>query len=268
MQHDKSSEAEFAAAVALHAPQLQQSFAQGDLQEATRIIAQISQVRERTLYLEVGRLTRELHNAIIDFDIDPRNPHAQEMSQITDASERLQYVVNMTDQAANSALDLVEKSAQLVTYISYEAQSLTTDWQRFMRREMQADEFRVLARRIEEFLRRSLHDSDQLSANLNEIMMAQGFQDLTGQVINRVMTLITDIESDLLKLVAMAGQVDRVVGIEHCPDELSKKAPDDNKHKKEKSNIAGEGPQIHADKRDDVISDQVDVDDLLSSLGF
>ncbi len=109
MEHDNSSEAEFAAAVALHASQLQQSLAQGDLQEVTRIIAKISQVRERTLYLEVGRLTRELHNAIIDFDIDPRNPHAKEMSQITDASERLQYVVNMTDQAANSAIDLVEK---------------------------------------------------------------------------------------------------------------------------------------------------------------
>lgn len=269
MDNEKSNEADdFAAAVAQHAAHLQQCLEQGNLHEAGQIIAQINQVRERTVYQEVGRLTRELHNALIDFDVDPRSPHAKEISQITDASERLQYVVNMTDEAANRAIDLVEKSAPLVTYISYEAQSLTTDWQRFMRREMQADEFRVLARRIEEFLRRSLHDSDQLSANLNEIMMAQGFQDLTGQVINRVMTLITDIESDLLKLVAMAGQVDRVVGIEHCPDELSKKAPDDNKHKKEKSNIAGEGPQIHADKRDDVISDQVDVDDLLSSLGF
>jgi chemotaxis protein CheZ len=266
MQHDKSSEtefeAEFEAAVALHAPQLQQSFAQGDLQEATRIIAQISQVRERTLYLEVGRLTRELHNAIIDFDIDPRNPHAQEMSQITDASERLQYVVNMTDQAANSAIDLVEKSAPLVTYISYEAQSLTADWQRFMRRDMQADEFRLLAKRIEAFLLRSLHDSDQLSANLNEIMMAQGFQDLTGQVIKRVMTLIADIESNLVKLMVMAGQVDRVVGIEHSAEDLRKKH-----HKKNNSNT-GEGPQIHADKLDNVVTDQVDVDDLLSSLGF
>lgn len=262
MEHDNSSEAEFAAAVALHAPQLQRSFAQGDLQEATRIIAQISQVRERTLYLEVGRLTRELHNAIIDFDIDPRNPHVQEMSKITDASERLQYVVNMTDQAANSALDLVEKSAPLVTYISYEAQSLTADWQRFMRRDMQADEFRLLAKRIDAFLLRSLHDSDQLSANLNEIMMAQGFQDLTGQVIKRVMSLIADIESNLLKLVVMAGQVDRVAGIEHPTEDLRKQ-----KHKKNNSN-AGEGPQIHADKHDDVVADQVDVDDLLSSLGF
>jgi len=263
MEHNESSEAdEFASAVALHAPQLQQSLEQGDLQLAGRIIAEINQVRERTLYLEVGRLTCELHNAIIDFDIDPRNPHAKEMSQITDASERLQYVVNMTDQAANSAIDLVEKSAPLVTYISYEAQGLIADWQRFMRREMKADEFRLLAKRIEAFLSRSLHDSDQLSANLNEIMMAQGFQDLTGQVIKRVMTLIADIESNLLKLVVMAGQVDRVVGIEHPSGDLR------TKETKEKKTSSGEGPQIHADRRDDVVSDQVDVDDLLSSLGF
>ncbi len=262
MEHKNSTEADFASAVALYAPELQLSLAQGDLQEVTRIIAQISQVRERTLYQEVGRLTRELHSAIIDFDIDPRNPHAKEMSQITDASERLQYVVKMTDQAANCAIDLVEASAPLVNYISYEAQSLMADWQRFMRREMKADEFRLLAPRIEDFLSRSLHDSDQLSANLNEILMAQGFQDLTGQVIKRVMTLIADVESNLLKLVVMAGQVDRAVGIEHSTDDLRKKS-----NREKKSNV-GEGPQIHADKLEDVVSDQVDVDDLLSSLGF
>lgn len=262
MGQDKSSEDDFASAVALHAPQLQHSLEQGDLAAAAQIIAQISQVRESALYREVGRLTRELHTAIIDFDIDPRNPHAKEMSQITDASERLQYVVTMTDEAANSALDLVEKSAPLVTYISYEAQSLIADWQRFMRREMKADEFRVLAKRIEAFLSRSLHDSDQLSTNLNEIMMAQGFQDLTGQVIKRVMTLIADIEANLVKLCVMAGQVDRVAGIEHSTEDLRKKAG------KEKDSAAGEGPQMHADIRDDVVTDQVDVDDLLSSLGF
>ena len=262
MGQDKSSEDDFASAVALHAPQLQHSLEQGDLAAAAQIIAQISQVRESALYREVGRLTRELHTAIIDFDIDPRNPHAKEMSQITDASERLQYVVTMTDEAANSALDLVEKSAPLVTYISYEAQSLTADWQRFMRREMKADEFRVLAKRIEAFLSRSLHDSDQLSTNLNEIMMAQGFQDLTGQVIKRVMALIADIEANLVKLCVMAGQVDRVAGIEHSTEDLRKKAG------KENASAAGEGPQMHADIRDDVVTDQVDVDDLLSSLGF
>lgn len=262
MEKDKSSEDDFMSAVALHAPQLQQSLEQGDLEAAAQIIAQISQVRESALYREVGRLTRELHTAIIDFDIDPSNPHAKEMSQITDASERLQYVVTLTDDAANSALDLVEQSAPLVTYISYEAQSLIEDWQRFMRRDMQAEEFRVLAKRVADFLSRSLHDSDQLSANLNAIMMAQGFQDLTGQVIKRVMTLIADIETNLVKLCVMAGQVDRVAGIEHSSEDLRKKRT------KDKNSSAGEGPQMHAQTRDDVVTDQVDVDDLLSSLGF
>ncbi len=262
MEKDKSSEDDVMSAVALHAPQLQQSLEQGDLEAAAQIIAQISQVRESALYREVGRLTRELHTAIIDFDIDPSNPHAKEMSQITDASERLQYVVTLTDDAANSALDLVEQSAPLVTYISYEAQSLIEDWQRFMRRDMQAEEFRVLAKRVADFLSRSLHDSDQLSANLNAIMMAQGFQDLTGQVIKRVMTLIADIETNLVKLCVMAGQVDRVAGIEHSSEDLRKKRT------KDKNSSAGEGPQMHAQTRDDVVTDQVDVDDLLSSLGF
>ena len=263
MGQDKSSEADdFTSAIALHAPQLQQSLEQGDLEEVARIVTQISQIRDSALYREVGRLTRELHTAIIEFDIDPRNPHAQELSQITDASERLQYVVNMTDDAANSALHLVEKSAPLVTYISYEAQSLIADWQRFMRRDMKADEFRVLAKRVENFLLRSLQDSDDLSSNLNEIMMAQGFQDLTGQVIKRVMKLIADVEANLVKLCVMAGQVDRVAGIEHSSEDLRKK------DSTEKNSSTGEGPQMRANTRDDVVTDQVDVDDLLSSLGF
>ena len=66
MEKDKSSEDDFMSAVALHAPQLQQSLEQGDLEAAAQIIAQISQVRESALYREVGRLTRELHTAIID----------------------------------------------------------------------------------------------------------------------------------------------------------------------------------------------------------
>ena len=107
-----------------------------------------------------------------------------------------------------------------------------------------------------------MHDSDQLSKNLNEVMMAQSFQDLTGQVIKRVTTLIADIEESLLKLVVMASTVDRVAGIEHQPEEF-KQAID-----KQKSLIMGEGPQIRPDKNKEVVADQVDVDDLLSSLGI
>ena len=169
------------------------------------------------------------------------------------------------DDAQESQQASVEESAPLVNYVSYEAQSLTADWQRFMRREMDADQFRSLVKRIDQYLKRSMNDGSLLSQNLSEIMLAQDFQDLTGQVIKRVTRLITELESNLLNLVLMAGQVDRVAGIQHDRDAMR---AEQEKKKQEKSPSNGEGPQMHADKREDVVSGQDDVDDLLSSLGF
>ncbi|HCA65722.1 MAG TPA: protein phosphatase, partial [Pseudomonas sp.] len=114
-------------------------------------------------------------------------------------------------------------------------------------------------------LQRSMNDGSQLSQNLSEIMLAQDFQDLTGQVIKRVTRLITELESNLLNLVLMAGQVDRVAGIQHDRDAMR---AEQEKKKQEKMPSNGEGPQMHADMREDVVSGQDDVDDLLSSLGF
>lgn len=242
------------------AHQLVDSLEEGNLREAVQLINELNQVRDNGLYQEVGKLTRELHNAIADFHIDTHLPGAAEASEITDATERLTYVVKMTEKAANRTMDLVEQCAPLVNFISYEAQSLISDWQRFRRREMDAAGFRELANRLDAFLTRTLHDGDQLSKNLNEIMLAQDYQDLTGQVIKRVTKLVTDVESNLVKLVFMASRVDRYAGIEHDLAERDKR--------QQERRTQGEGPQMNTDKRTDVVSSQDDVDDLLSSLGF
>jgi len=146
--------------------------------------------------------------------------------------------------------------------LTSEASALSADWARFMRREVGAEEFRELARRVEGFLTRTETDTREVSAHLNDILLAQDFQDLTGQVIKRVTQLVTEVESNLLKLVLMASQVDRFAGIEHEPQPVA------TEKNQEKHLSQGEGPQIHADKREDVVSGQDDVDDLLSSLGF
>ena len=122
---------------------------------------------------------------------------------------------------------------------------------------MAADEFRDLYRRVGEFLDRTETTSSEVSAHLNDILIAQDYQDLTGQVIKRVTTLVHDVEESLVSLVRMAGQVDRITGINHAEVSETKK-----------TSSRGEGPQIHADKREDVVSGQDEVDDLLSSLGF
>src|SRR3546814_2243564 len=66
--------------------------------------------RDRGLYQEVGKLTRELHSAIVNFQIDPNMPQAEEVSQITDATERLGYVVKLTEAAANRTMDQIGRA--------------------------------------------------------------------------------------------------------------------------------------------------------------
>lgn len=245
-----------------HARDLLDSLERGNFGDAVQVIHDLNKARDQGLYHEVGKLTRELHNSIANFQIDLHGSHAQEVSQITDATERLNYVVRMTEKAANRTMDLVEESAPLVNDMNSEAHALSTDWARFMRREVGADEFRELAKRIELFLERSERDSGKLSSHLNDILLAQDFQDLTGQVIKRVTSLVTEVESSLIKLICMASQIDRYTGTQH--DHAAMRA----ELEQQKEPSRGEGPQIHADKRDDVVSGQVDVDDLLSSLGF
>ncbi|WP_296271350.1 protein phosphatase CheZ [Pseudomonas sp. UBA6323] len=262
MEHDDSTLGDLESTLKNNARDLVDSLEQGNFGAAVQLINELNKVRDRGLYHEVGKLTRELHNAIVNFQLDPRMPHAQELSQIADATERLNYVVTMTEKAANRTMDLVEQSAPLVNDLSDEAHSLSVEWGRFMRREIGADGFRELAKRVELFLARSERDGAKLSGHLNDILLAQDYQDLTGQVIKRVTQLVTEVESNLLKLVLMASQVDRFAGIQHDHEVL--RAEQDQL----KEPSRGEGPQIHADKRDDVASSQDDVDDLLSSLGF
>jgi chemotaxis protein CheZ len=262
MEHDDSTLGDLESTLKNNARDLVDSLEQGNFGVAVQLINELNKVRDRGLYHEVGKLTRELHNAIVNFQLDPRMPHAQELSQIADATERLNYVVTMTEKAANRTMDLVEQSAPLVNDLSDEAQSLSAEWGRFMRREIGADGFRELAKRVELFLARSERDGAKLSGHLNDILLAQDYQDLTGQVIKRVTQLVTEVESNLLKLMLMASQVDRFAGIQHDHEALR------TEQEKSKEPSRGEGPQIHADKRDDVASNQDDVDDLLSSLGF
>ncbi|MGC7837214.1 protein phosphatase CheZ, partial [Pseudomonas wayambapalatensis] len=155
MESRNDSLGEFESTLKKHAEQLVQSLERGQFGEAVQLIHQLNQTRDRGLYQEVGKLTRELHSAIVSFQIDPRMPQAEEVSQITDATERLSYVVRLTENAANRTMDLVEQSTPVLNDLASEAQTLSVDWQRFMRREVAAPEFRELVKRVDSFLTHS-----------------------------------------------------------------------------------------------------------------
>ncbi len=225
-----------------------------NFQEASAMIVDMIEARDRTLFNKVGRLTRGLHDAIVNFHIDG---HIDEEAEgIHDATDRLNYVINLTQQAADRTMDMVEASAPIAMNLGQEANSLRDDWLRLRRREMSKDEFSDLYKRMDIFLNQMCEGTEALNANMQTIVLEQGFQDLTGQVIKKVIGLVKDVEADLVDLVRIAGQVEEMTGVERSADDSERKSEE------------LEGPQIHADKRDDVVSGQDDVDDLLSSLGF
>ena len=235
-----------------------------DYVQASEVISKLNQSRDSLIFNSVGRLTRALHSAIVNFNVDAEVEATEEKhtekSHMTDASDRLHYVLKLTQDAADKTMDKVEASAPIATNISNESQALRSEWSRLKRREMDAEEFRKLYYRMDEFLERIGGGAEELSQNLQEIILEQGYQDLTGQVLKKVIGLVSDVESELVNLVRIAGQVEDIAGFNSAAD-------NSNGPSTEKSS-EGEGPQINAEKRDDVVSSQDEVDDLLSSLGF
>lgn len=255
--NSSSLDAEVTERLRSQANQLVEQVNAGDYASAMRLINDLNEVRDQSLYREVGRLTRSLHEAIRNFQIDPQNPEQQEaLSKMSDASDRLEYVVKMTSNAANRTMDLVEDAMPRANAMREQARELRDDWQRLRRREMAPAEFRELYGRIDRFFVTMADDADAMYGDLSEILLAQDFQDLTGQVIQKVTTLVKEVEEHLLSLVMMASHVDQITGTVH-----------DIAAPEEESPEKGQGPQINA-QRADVVSGQDDVDDLLSSLGF
>lgn len=136
------------------------------------------------------------------------------MSQIADATDRLSYVVEMTEKAANRTMDLVEQSAPLVNQLGDDSRSCTRSGNASCAGKSTLTASASLAKRIEQFLVRSGENAGQLSSQLNDILLAQDYQDLTGQVIKRVTKLVTEVEQPR-EAGLDGGQVDRYAGIEH-----------------------------------------------------
>ncbi len=229
--------------------------------EASEIIGTMIQARDRHIFNSVGQLTRGLHNAIVNFHVDAdidKIPPEILNSDIKDASDRLTYVIELTQQAADKTMDMVEASAPIALNLGQEASNLHSDWLRLRRREMSREEFADLYERMDGFLSQMCEGTNQLNQNMQAIVLEQGFQDLTGQVLKRVITLVRDVEKDLVSLVRVAGQVEEITGLVHIEKEV----------KTVEVSSEPEGPQIHADKRIDIVHGQDEVDDLLSSLGF
>ncbi len=239
---------------------------QGDkYDEASKLIENIMDCRDQHIFQSIGKLTRGLHDAIVNFNVDGgvcagKDQHT-ENCEFNDASNRLNYVIELTRNAAEKTMDMVEEDAPISMDIGQEAAQLKEQWGRLKQREMTPEEFRELYGRLDVFFDNMDTSTTKLNENLQNIILEQGFQDLTGQVLKRVISLVSEVEENLVSLVRIAGQVESVVGIK--PEEEREKAA-----ATKVADIKGEGPQVKAKEREDVVNNQDEVDDLLSSLGF
>ena len=222
---------------------------QGDGEKAQEIIGRLAQKNDSLLLQEIGRLTRELHTALNGFNLDSQLSGIGE-EDFSDARERLHYVISLTDQAANSTLNAIEEAVPLCDQLHGSVQEIRESWERFLGREMNAEEFRVFSRQLKGYLGEWDEQIAAIKQHLNDILMAQDFQDLTGQVLHRVIELVENLESNLVGLIRVAGGGTR------------------KNEKKEGPDIEATGPKVPGVDKWDTVSSQGEVDDLLSSLGF
>lgn len=225
----------------------------GDNEGARAILETASQDHSEQLFAEVGKLTRQLHDSLNNFQLDSRIAGLA-TEDIPDAQSRLMYVISETEKAANITMDAVESSMPVAEQLHADITAIMPEWKKLMNREIELGEFKSLCYQIDGLFARCLEQSDFLNSKLTEILMAQGYQDLTGQVIRRVIELAKEVEDSLVHMLTVFGDPETEVAAD--------------KGKKEKDKLEAEGPIIDKDSRDDVVSGQDDVDDLLSSLGF
>lgn len=222
----------------------------GDESGAREILDELTRIRETELYKEMGKLTRELHDSIMAFGKDDALINLAK-EDIPDARSRLRHVIKMTDDAANRTLTAVEESMPICESVTNSSGELHEKWRRFIQRDMNVQEFRELSLLIDQFLEGNTEQVKVLRGKLNEILMAQDFQDLTSQIIKRVIGLVENVETNLVNLVKLSGGN---VKIEF------EKTKDDH-------SIEATGPAVPGVDTN-VVSGQDEVDDILSSLGF
>jgi chemotaxis protein CheZ len=217
----------------------------------------IVRMREPQTITEIRKLTGDLQKALERFSIESRLADIAE-NEIPDARTSLMHVIKMTDEAAHRTLDLVEQSGPLAERTAREAGALIESLKTYRERPTGSgfegavrsiDAFLPVVRAVEAFLPPLRADSDQIRKNLADVLLAQGYQDLTGQIIRSVIKLVEELEETLASLTRLSVDV-----VEHA-------TMGENPNK-------GHGPVVPGVTRGDIASGQTDVDELLSGLGM
>ncbi|WP_336209986.1 protein phosphatase CheZ [Enterobacter sp. P82] len=200
----------------------------------------------KEIFVRIGQLTRLLRDSMANLGLE------QAIMEVADAfpntRDRLNYVVGKTSQAADRALTSVEVARPLQEGLSEKASALSARWDAWFEAPQPLDEARELVKATRGFLSEVPEVTQQTNRQLTEIMMAQDFQDLTGQVLQSLMHVIETVEKELISVL-----------VENM-NERDIDAQTSDAHLKN-------GPQIDT-TAEGIVASQEQVDDLLESLGF
>lgn len=209
-----------------------------------QIAVQVEGSHEEVLS-RIGHMTRALHENLRGLGLDKLIEKAA--SDIPDARDRLDYVARLSEQAAKRVLDATDTAGPVQDAIETRSSELAGSWQALLDKGASDAEWRALAQRTIAGLNESRIGAAATRSQLMDIMMAQDFQDLTGQVIGRITGIAQNLEKQLVQVL-----------IDFAPSEI----------KRELDNGLLNGPQINPEGKSEVVADQGQVDDLLDSLGF
>ncbi len=153
---------------------------------------------DKPMYERLGGIVRMLHDSLRQLGYD--RSLSDVASQITDAQGRLEHVASLTEQAANKVLNTVDTSIPEQEALSKTAESMESRWTQLFDGKLSIEEFKVLAGDSKQFASTVMQATEAEKARLLEIMMAQDFQDITGQLIKKIVAITSTAERELAQL--------------------------------------------------------------------
>ena len=197
---------------------------------------------DKPMFERLGGIVRLLHDSLRELGYDKALTEAS--TQIVDAQDRLEYVASLTEQAANKVLNTLDDGMPAQDMLSKKAKEMDTRWGELFEGKLSIEQFKALAGDSRQFAQTVAEATEAEKARLLDIMMAQDFQDITGQLIKKVVNITKTVEHELAELLR-----------DNAPPAVREKLAN-------KVEIMS-GPSMPS-----IALDQDNVDDLLADLGF
>ena len=191
----------------------------------------------------LGHIVRQLHDSLRELGYD--RSLSDIATEVTDATDRLEYIATLTEQAANKVLNSIDEAMPVQDQLIARAKDVDERWAALFDGKLNVDQFKLLAHDSRGFATAVVESGEAEKARLMQIMMAQDFQDITGQIIKKVVNITQKLERELAQLL-----------VDNAPQKVREK-------EKEKVVDLLAGPAVPASAMA-----QNDVDDLLADLGF